>query len=86
MRSTRPSYLESITDGGHKLIEYACGVTQLFDLLNDPLERFDLSESLGALEIKADLRGQLIDYSESWDDLTHSTWKTFWKVRGDLRA
>jgi hypothetical protein len=44
------------------------------------------AESHGVQEIQADLRGQLVDYSESWDDLTHSTGKTFWKIRGDLRA
>jgi len=75
--------IRGMTDGKRKLIEYACGATQLFDLAADPLEMRDLaSESDAEL---AELRGKLVRLAQEWDDEKHPTGRAFWAKRGELK-
>ena len=76
--------IRGLTDGRHKLIEYACGVTQLFDLQEDPMERVNLCAHDSSVDVIQNLRGQLFDFRDSWDDLTHPVGKSFWDSRSDL--
>lgn len=73
--------IRGVTDGRHKLIEYACGATQLFDLLADPLEMNDLS---GTSPLLPELRRTLCRLADEWHDAKHPLGKTFWETRPDL--
>jgi len=77
--------IRGITDGEYKLIEYACGESQLFNLSQDPLEMHNLAKehSSGPLLIK--MRKQLIQLKNEWDDEKHPTGHDFWKIRPDLK-
>jgi len=81
------AYVDSIrgvSDGKHKLIEYACGETQLFDLVNDPAEIHSLAEDPSSNELLASLRKRLVAFAETWDDAEHPAGATFWAARPDL--
>jgi len=73
--------IRGLTTGRHKLIEYACGSTQLFDLEADPLEMHNLADSSPLLP---ELRQRLRALSCDWDDETHRHGKAFWEKRPDL--
>ncbi len=82
------AYVDSIrgvTDGRHKLIEYACGRTQLFDLSNDPLEMEDISDEDASTVILAQMRQSLLNLSAEWDDESHPTGVEFWAQRAELK-
>ncbi|MFO7871408.1 MAG: sulfatase-like hydrolase/transferase [Kiritimatiellia bacterium] len=82
------AYAESIrgvTDGSRKLIEYACGETQLFDLENDPSEKRNLADAGESGEILKRMRRETLALAEEWDDESHPTGKAFWKQRSDLK-
>lgn len=76
--------LRGITDGKFKLIEYACGVSQLFNLRSDPLERRNLAEEDACAETLVRLRRRLVQHAKEGDDERHSTGKVFWEKRQDL--
>jgi arylsulfatase A-like enzyme len=79
------SYADSIrgvSDGNYKLIEYASGATQLFDLQNDTFEKNNLTNSDS--EILQSMRRQLLRLSLEWDDKKHPTGQKFWAARNDL--
>ena len=76
--------IRGLTDGRHKLIEYACGATQLFDLVVDPFEMRSLAEKEEFQPALASLRQRLVQTSREWDDRDHSTGAAFWQRRGDL--
>jgi arylsulfatase A-like enzyme len=76
--------IRGVTDGKHKLIEYACGETQLFDLANDPLEMHSLANEAGLQDTLTGLRGRLLELSTDWDDRAHPTGEAFWGQRKDL--
>lgn len=78
--------IRGITDGHHKLIEYACGATQLFDLSHDPSEMASLAESDASAERLLQLRRDLRKEAEAWDDEGHPHGRTFWAQRADLKA
>jgi arylsulfatase A-like enzyme len=77
--------IRGVTDGSRKLIEYACGATQLFDLAADPLEMNNLAEHINSSADLAALRKTLLKLAAEWDDERHSTGKAFWARRGDLK-
>ncbi len=77
--------IRGVTDGHHKLIEYACGNTQLFDLSNDPLEMADISNDNASSVVLAQMHQNLLDLSEKWDDESHSTGMEFWAQRATLK-
>jgi len=78
--------IRGVSDGRHKLIEYATGDTQLFNLENDPLEMENLAEQDAAADTLASMRSQLTALADQWDDEAHSMGKTFWGKREDLRG
>lgn len=86
-RPPEPLYLayadsiRGVTDGRHKLIEYACGATQLFHLNADPLEMNDLSASSPLLP---ELRRTLCRLAREWSDADHPLGKKFREKRMDL--
>lgn len=76
--------IRGITDCHHKLIEYACGTTQLFDLKSDPLETNDLSALDSSAPLLSDLRQNLRRLAMEWGDPNHRLGKSFWETRKDL--
>ncbi len=77
--------IRGVTDCRHKLVEYACGSTQLFDLAADPLEMNNLAENSGFAAVLAGLRKTLVKLSAEWDDERHPTGREFWARRSDLK-
>lgn len=65
----------------HKIIEYACGETQLFDLQADPLERENLAAQPEHAALLAELRAQLRGQADAWDDVAHPAGRAFWTRR-----
>jgi arylsulfatase A-like enzyme len=78
--------IRGLTDGRHKLIEYAAGDTQLFDLENDPCEMENLAAQEDAAALLARLRQQLHTMAYEWEDTKHSMGRDFWAKREDLVA
>ncbi len=75
------SLCRGVKDKQYKLIEYRNGiisVTQLFDLVNDPLELINLATDLEYKDIKDRLTHKLINYRDAWDDESHETGQVFW--------
>jgi arylsulfatase A-like enzyme len=82
------AYANSIrgaTDGRHKLIEYSCGTTQLFNLSRDPSEIHNLADQDASITPLAQMRQSLVSLSGKWDDENHPTGKEFWAQRADLK-
>jgi len=77
--------IRGVTDGHHKLIEYACGATQLFDLSRDPSEKENIAQRDSSSEFLTQLRQDLLRLSEEWDDEGHPMGKEFWVQRADLK-
>lgn len=77
--------IRGVTDGHHKLIEYACGATQLFDLSRDPSEMENTADGDSSSTLLAQLRQDLLRLSEEWDDEGHPMGRTFWAQRSDLK-
>ncbi len=77
--------IRGVTDGHHKLIEYACGQTQLFDLVRDPAEMHSIADQHTAAGTLAQLRQKLIRLADEWDDAQHPAGWTFWAARRDLK-
>ncbi len=76
--------IRGLTDGRHKLIEYACGATQLFDLVADPFEMRNLAERAESQPILSRLRHRLVKTAREWDDAAHHTGAAFWQRRTDI--
>lgn len=82
------AYVDSIrgvTDGRHKLIEYSCGSTQLFDLSCDPLEMHSIAHENASRATVSGMRRKLLELADEWDDEMHPTGKDFWSKRPDLK-
>ncbi len=77
--------IRGVTDGRHKLIEYACGATQLFDLSEDPHEMYDRVHAQEAAPLVRDMRHRLLALRDAWDDAKHATGKAFWSTRADIQ-
>jgi arylsulfatase A-like enzyme len=78
--------IRGITDGEYKLIEYACGESQLFNLPQDPLEMHNLAKDHSSEPLLIKMREQLIQLKNEWDDAEHPTGHDFWKMRPDLES
>ncbi len=78
--------IRGISNGHYKLIEYACGATQLFDLGADPLEISSLAESPEHADTLSIMRGTLCRMAGEQDDRNHPTGQVFWKKREELLA
>ncbi|WP_105616144.1 sulfatase-like hydrolase/transferase [Vallitalea okinawensis] len=71
----------AIKNDRFKLIEYRTEElkeTQLFDLINDPLEKINLSEDSTFHYIYSELTGKLLEFSKEWNDTKHPIGKDFW--------
>ena len=77
--------IRGITNGHHKLIEYACGDTQLFDLSQDPLEMNCIAERDSSSAMLRQMRHSLLSLSEEWEDESHPMGQKFWAQRTDLK-
>ena len=77
--------IRGLADGKYKLIEYACGMTQLFDLEADPLEKENLADRSEMQSTLANLRSNLIRHRDAWDDEQHRFGASFWQARADLK-
>ena len=78
-------WIRGVSDGRWKLIEYAGGNSQLFDLENDPLEMRSLALDENQRERVAAMRKDLVRLAQAWDDAAHPTGQAFWAARTDLR-
>jgi arylsulfatase A-like enzyme len=76
--------LRGIRHEDFKLIEYASGVTQLFNLASDPYERFNLAEDPAQAATLTDLRQCLRHLRDEWDDRKHPLGVRFWEQRRDI--
>jgi arylsulfatase A-like enzyme len=77
--------IRGVSKGDHKLIEYACGQTQLFDRSKDPLEKENIADKPTSSGILAQMRQNLLSLSQEWDDECHPKGQEFWKQRDDLK-
>jgi arylsulfatase A-like enzyme len=77
--------IRGITEGGHKLIEYACGQTQLFNLSDDPSEMENIADERTSSGLLAQMRQNLLSFSQVWDDESHPKGHEFWQQRDDLK-
>lgn len=75
-----------VSNGHHKLIEYACGYTQLFDLKQDPHETRNLADAPEVSETLSSLRVRLRELAVEWDDRSHPKGAKFWDQRSDLNV
>ena len=76
--------IRGITDGRHKLVDYASGPTQLFDLADDPHEMRNLADGDAAASTLTQMRRELVALAAEWDDEEHPTGRDFWASRPDL--
>jgi len=77
--------IRGVTAGRHKLIEYACGRTQLFDLSDDPLEMENMADKQTSIGLLTQMRKNLLFLSREWDDESHPMGQEFWNQREDLK-
>ncbi len=75
--------IRAVTDGRRKLIEYASGATQLFDLEADPFETRNLAPD-GAHPDLPGLRRRLGALAAAHGDLESTHGRQFWRARPDL--
>lgn len=78
--------IRGVSDGDHKLIEYACGASQLFGLSEDPLEMKSLLDGNTGESKVAEMRRRLLALAEEWDDAKHPAGEAFWAGRRDLKG
>ncbi len=76
--------IRGVTDSEYKLIEYACGSSQLFHLAQDPLEKNDLSKDSSSEALLKQMRTKLVQLANNWEDAKHPMGDDFWKRRSDL--
>ncbi len=79
------SSIRGVTDGFWKLIEYACGATQLFDLDHDPHETRSLALDPRHDATRKRLRRRLAELAHEWDDMSHPLGDEFWSQRRDWK-
>jgi arylsulfatase A-like enzyme len=77
--------MRGVSKGDHKLIEYACGQTQLFNISKDPLEMESIADKPTSSGLLAQMRQNLVSLSQQWDDESHPKGQEFWKQRDDLK-
>ncbi len=77
--------IRGVSNGQHKLIEYACGDTQLFDLSRDPMERENIANRDSCSDMLLQMRQGLLRLSDEWGDESHAMGRTFWSMRADMK-
>jgi arylsulfatase A-like enzyme len=73
--------IRTIKNSRYKLIEYRfqkVNVTQLFDLVADPLETFNLADDPSYAKIRHELSMRLIDHGKNSGEMKHSAGINFW--------
>jgi len=73
--------IRGVKNRRYKLIEYrndALEETQLFDLQNDPHELHNLFNQEGYEALTLELKKQLQEKKDLWDDLSHPLGQSFW--------
>ncbi len=72
--------IRSVKDSSFKLIEYTGDIrkTQLFNLVEDPLEMDDLYGRETYKDIVNQLRKELFKHRDEWEDQKHPLGKMFW--------
>jgi arylsulfatase A-like enzyme len=78
--------IRGVTDGRTKLVEYACGATQLFDLSRDPSEMKNMADQNSSTAVLSRMRRTLRHLSREWEDENHPMGRVFWAQRNDLRV
>jgi arylsulfatase A-like enzyme len=78
------SHIRGVSDGKYKLIEYAGGACQLFNLVSDPWEMHNLATDPANRDLLAALRRSLRRLAVDWEDEKHPTGQVFWRARRDL--
>lgn len=73
--------IRGVTDGRIKLIEYACGATQLFDLVEDPAETRNRAGDPAWRGRLTEFRARLRSLAEEWEDERHPAGRAFWADR-----
>ncbi|GMQ65209.1 sulfatase-like hydrolase/transferase [Vallitalea maricola] len=75
--------IRSVKDERYKLIEYVSGnsnETQLFDLIDDPLEMNNLYSNKNYEDIVIKLRNEMFKYRDNWnDDSSHESGESYWE-------
>ena len=74
--------IRGVISGKYKLLEYRTQdikMTQLFDLENDPWERYNLFDMAGTEEIVANLREKLFALRDEWGDETMLFGQQYWQ-------
>ena len=80
--------LRGVRRDDFKLIAYANGRTQLFDLSRDPYETHNLLDDAPTngderiLAVERSMWEALLHWREAWDDRSHAQGKTFWERVG----
>lgn len=72
--------LRSVKDTRYKLLEYrgCTHRTQLFDLINDPYEQYDLAANPAMQQEVKRLRALLQRYRAAWEDTGHPCSHAYW--------
>lgn len=72
--------IRSVKNEQFKLIEYRndIGVTQLFDILNDPHELVNLYGNKTYNNLVSSLRNDLIEFRDEWKELNHPLGQSYW--------
>ncbi len=78
--------IRGLSIGRHKLIEYAAGDTQLFDLQVDPWEQHNLAAEPAQGPLLADLRARLVQLSLELEGRQRDDSRRFWERRLDLSS
>ena len=74
--------VRAVRDARYKLIEYASEhgrVTQLFDLVDDPVELRNLADDPAQQDRIVALRQALRQFRDDWDELEHPVGQAFWE-------
>lgn len=78
--------MRSVTNGRMKLIEYACGRTQLFDLSVDSYEMNNLADLDSSQSVISQMRCEMIRLKTEWDDEQNPFGQEFWSKRKDIHS
>jgi arylsulfatase A-like enzyme len=79
------SSIRGITDSCYKLIEYASGETQLFNLSADPYEMNNIADKNSSRQILQKMRTHLTTEAQDNGDLLHPVGVKFWNTRTDIK-
>lgn len=78
--------IRGVSDTKYKLVEYAGGATQFFDLVRDPLEMRNLADDPSSKADVARMRQKMLELADELDDEKHPCGRDFWMKRADLKS